>query len=106
MFELLGRIGSTIVGANPVLSLGRDIMAGNAAQGFQDFAKRAYGPRMNMAQGMMNRLPSMDNAFGVNQSAIVTPEEQGITALLQTNQLPFVQGLPQRGLLPYMTNMG
>jgi hypothetical protein len=106
MLELLSLIGSNMLNRSPVLSLGRDIMAGNASQGFQDFAKRAYGPQMDMARGVMNRMPSMDNAFGVNQSGIATPEEQGITALLQTNQLPFVQGLPQRGLLTYMNNMG
>jgi hypothetical protein len=37
---------------------------------------------------------------------MVQPNQQGVSAMLNTQDLPYGQGLPQVGLLPYMTNMG
>ena len=105
---------------NPTMQLGKDLMAGNVSQGFQNFAQNAYGPQMQFGQTMMNPNATgeqrLDAAFGImaprNQAMpgsvapMVQPTQQGTSALLNTQDLPYGQGLPQIGLLPFMTNMG
>jgi hypothetical protein len=105
---------------NPVMQLGKDVMAGNVSQGFQNFAQNAYGPQMQFGQTMMDPNATgeqrLDAAFGImaprNQAQpqtvapMVQPTQQGTSALLNTQDLPYGQGLPQAGLLPYMSRMG
>jgi hypothetical protein len=105
---------------NPVMQLGKDVMGGNVSQGLQNFAQNAYGPQMQFGQTMMDPNATgeqrLDAAFGVmaprNQAQpqtvapMVQPNQQGTSALLNTQDLPYGQGLPQYGLLPFMSRMG
>jgi hypothetical protein len=118
--KMLGQKAAEKKMQNPMIQLGKDVMGGNVSQGFQNFAQNAYGPQMQFGQTMMDPNATgeqrLDAAFGVmaprNQAMLgmaapmVQPNQQGVSALLNTNDLPYGQGLPQYGLLPYMSRMG
>jgi len=123
MIEFLKLLGQRAVEKkmqNPIMQLGKDVMGGNVSQGLQNFAQNAYGPQMQFGQTMMDPNATgeqrLDAAFGVmaprNQaqpqaaSQMIQPNQQGISALLNTQDLPYGQGLPQYGLLPFMSRMG
>jgi hypothetical protein len=114
---------------NPVMQMGQSFLNGNMAQGMQDMAQSRMAPQMQFAQTMINPEASMGDRVGgyftmvddiqrqrrgmqPNQAMpgsvapMVQPNQQGVSAMLNTQDLPYGQGLPQIGLLPYMTNMG
>lgn len=116
MWEILARLGEAAVAKNPVLGLGKDIMAGNVAQGFETFAKRQYGPQMNFAQSMMDPNATgqqrVDAALGMTGvqpvlNMMKRPEDQETGQGLrlpgmQTSGMPIATGMPNYGLLPNM----
>ena len=114
---------------NPAMALGQSFLNGNMAQGMQDMAQSRMAPQMQFAQTMINPEATMGDRVGgyftmvddiqrqrrgmqPNQAMpgsvapMVQPTQQGTSALLNTQDLPYGQGLPQIGLLPFMTNMG
>ena len=53
-FKILAQRAGQKMMQNPSIKLGADIMAGNAGQGFQDFAQRQYGPAMQMGRSLLS----------------------------------------------------
>ena len=110
-FKLLGQKAVEKAMANPTMQLGKDIMAGNAMQGVQNFAERQFAPQMQLGRTLMDPNStmdqSMDAAFGLvgpqgrMAPQVRTPQVQGISALLNTQTLPYNRNVPQ-GILPYM----
>jgi putative hemolysin len=113
---------------NPVMQMGQSFLNGNMQQGMQDMAQSRIGPQMQFAQTMFNPESTMGDRVGgyfdmVDQisqrrrgmqpnqampsmaNPMVQPNQQGVSAMLNTNDLPYGQGLPG-GLLPYMSRMG
>lgn len=118
MIELIKVVGQKMLEnkmKNPVMQLGSDLMAGNVSQGFQNFAQNAYGPQMQLGRTMMDPNATgeqrLDAAFGVVDPRINQmmnqrqTNSQGIQSVLNT-QNPYIQTLPQQGLMPYMSMMG
>jgi hypothetical protein len=114
---------------NPTAQLGQNFLNGNMAGGMQEYAQSKIGPQMQFAQTMINPEASMGDRVGgyftmvddiqrqrrgmqPNQAMpgsvapMVQPNQQGVSAMLNTQDLPYGQGLPQQGLLPYMSRMG
>ena len=52
--KVLGQRAGEKMMSNPMMKLGGDIMAGNAGQGFQNFAQQQYGNQLGFGQAMMN----------------------------------------------------
>jgi hypothetical protein len=125
---LMQRLGNRAK-QNPVMQMGQNFLNGNMQQGMQDFAQSRIGPQMQFAQTMINPESTMGDRVGgyfdmvdqVSQrrrgmqpnqampgmvSPMVQPNEQGVSAMLDTNDLPYGQGMPQYGLLPFMSRMG
>lgn len=114
-FKLLATKAAEKAMENPTMQLGKDIMAGNAMQGVQNFAEKQFAPQLQFGRTVMDPNASMgqtmDAAFGLigNPQAakpqtvapMVQPNQQGVSALLNTQDLPYGRGLPQ-GILPYM----
>lgn len=122
-FKILAQRAGDKMMQNPSMKLGADIMAGNAGQGFQDFAQKQYGPAMQMGQSLLNPEATMAQRADAVGNVIFGDEEQrrrarpvGQPQLLpamdpnlmsqqgvrpNTSRMQISQGLPQ-GILPYM----
>jgi hypothetical protein len=122
-FKILAQRAGDKLMQNPTMKLGQDIMAGNAGQGFQDFAQKQYGPAMQMGQSLLNPEATMAQRADAVGNVIFGDEEQRrrvrpvgqpqlqpmdmaqpmqpVGGRPTTSRMQISQGLPQ-GILPYM----
>ena len=120
-FKILAQRAGDKMMQNPTMQLGRDVMSGNAGEGFRNFAQQQYGPAMQMGQSFLNPDMTMQDRAEATANVMFGDEEQrrrrarpvGAPQLQpmdmgqpnvirpSTARMQMSQGLPQ-GILPYM----
>ena len=90
-FKILGQGITNRMMRNPTMQLGQDIMAGNAAQGFENFARQQYARPMQMGQSLLNTEIPMQQRL--EEIAAIQDGRP------RTRRMQISQGLPQ-GILP------